>query len=269
MVNELLGMNTSKKLEGEDIRSQITTMVNFIRKDFRSIHEEFKKYNLKVAKDLRTRWKKERRKNEKNEEKTIKIIENWISMEGKISVKRLHKWKLTEIEIAAQRLERWKEMKKEYRLIALNKLTATWYDRIWKLRSDLSLITAIYEYSEIDEIFHSDTDIKPHLDFKPVVLRMRAPKKPTKKTFKINDLEYDIGDAYLEMIKPLEEWTVETKKMVDKLSGVRAKQTLKTKIKRYKDTFIAREYMSVYAQSLVPRTDGIILNGNESNNIAI
>ena len=265
MTNELLGMNTSKKLQGDDIRSQITSMVNFIRKDFRSIPEEFKNYNLRVAKDLKTRWEKDkkRKKYEKNEDKTLKVITNWKLMEDKISEKRLRKWSSTEINIAIQRLERWKEMKKEYRLIALNKLTADWYDRIWKLRAKLSLITAIYEYSEIEEIFHSDSDIKPQLDIKPIVLRMRAPKKPSKKAFTVDDLKYDIGDAYLEMIKPLEDWVVETKIKVDKLSGVRAKQTLKTKIKRYKDTFIAREYMSVYAQSLVPRTDGIALNGNE------
>ncbi len=265
MANELLGMNTSQKLQDDVIRSQITTMVNFIKKDFKSIPEEFKKYNLRVANDLRTRWDKdkERRKYEKSEEKTIKIVESWKLMKDKDSEKRMQKWKLMADEIAVKRLERWREMKKEFRLIALNKLTATWYDRIWKLRSDLSLITAIYEYSEIEEIFHSDADIKPQLDLKPVVLRMRAPKKPTKKSFKVIDLKFDIGDAYLEMIKPLEDWTVETKTMVDKLSGVRAKQTLKTKIKRYKDTLMAREYMSVYAQSLVPRTEGIVLNGTE------
>ena len=144
-------------------------------------------------------------------------------------------------------------MKKKYRLTGLDFLNEYFYDELWKLRSELSLIAAIYEFSEIDKIMHQQISPRDKIESTPVVLRLNGPRKPSKKTFTKKDLYYDIGEAYLTMVKPLEEWADGIKNKLDKLSIINKEPDLKGKIEQYKRAYTARDYMTVFVQALSKR----------------
>ncbi|MCY3410938.1 MAG: hypothetical protein INQ03_04790 [Candidatus Heimdallarchaeota archaeon] len=222
MTSELISDASLDKLEGDVIRAKISEKVRQVKKDFRLLHYEFTRFNENLASKLEVQWKKE---------------------------------EINKGERASARLSRWREMAKYYRSQALAELSDFWYDRFWLMRSEVALITSIYELSGLKTIpeFMKKWEPKEFPELKPLVMRMGGPRKPKGKKFGVSDLSYDINAAYLQMIKPLEDWLLETAKLVENLKEVKKKQTVATKIKRYQESLYVREYLTVLCQAVAPR----------------
>ncbi|MHA2092567.1 MAG: hypothetical protein ACW98K_17110 [Candidatus Kariarchaeaceae archaeon] len=227
MAENLFGQLKVESVNREDIRDIVSGRVTALRTKFRTIPLQLQNFHLQVADQLRKQWSQEEKefKREKKREKPL------------------------------ARLTRWKEKVKTFRLIGLTEVSKKWYPILWKLRSDMALISAMYEFSEIESISLVKEDLKPNQlkNLKPIVMRMKGPRKPTKKNILLRDLRYDAGDAFLEMVKPLEHFSNETKNSIDKLVAPRKKLQLKVKRKRYKDALIAREYLTLMCQATAPR----------------
>jgi hypothetical protein len=194
---------------------------------------QLKRFNRRLAEDLSSKWEEENKLFRKNNGR----------------------------ETPAQRLDRWKEMSRRYRLYALMELSERWYDTFRKLRADIALITALYQFSEIDKIPRDQEKWKSKTlqKFDSLVLRMKGPRKPSKKKYRMKDLDYDVSIAFLEMVQPLEEWAEKTKENLETLTAPQKKMTYKTKVKRFRNAVVAREYLTILTQSLAPRQKGIKL----------
>lgn len=212
-----------EKIQGDVIRAQITDKVKSIKAEFLTISKEFKRYNKKQSTKLKYRWTRDSKKRPKGQR-------------------------------AASELARLQDLSKEFRLIALQDLSKDWYDRFWYLRSEIALITSFYDFSGLHSIPEFMDNWKPRksTNFSPVVLRLNGPRKPKKK-FKLSDIKYDIVEAYLKMMKPLEDWLDKTVSVIGKLKGVKTKQTDKAKIQRYRESITAREHVTVLCQAVAPR----------------
>lgn len=222
MTVDLISDKVLSKLHGENIRNQITKKVLDIKESFKAIPEEFKEYNRNYALVLKEMWK--------------------------VEMKKLPRQQ------GPSRLENMKDIAKEFRLIALNKVAEDWYDRIWLFRSELALITALYELGAIANINEvSESWIpKNYQQLKPVVLRMSGPRKP-KNDFKVADIKYSIDKEYLKMMKPLEEWAEISATYVQKLKGINSELTKKKRIANFRPAFLAREHVTVFCQAIAPR----------------
>ena len=212
-----------EKIKGDVIRAQITEKVKSIKAEFLIISKEFKRYNKKQSTKLKHKWEKESIKRPKGQR-------------------------------AAAELARLQDLTKEYRLFALQNLSNDWYDRFWYLRSEIALITSFYDFSGLQSIPEFMVNWKPRksTNFSPVVLRLNGPRKPKKK-FKLSDITYDIVEAYLKMMKPLEDWLDKAVSVIAKLKVVKAKQSDKVKMQRYRESLTAREYITVLCQAVAPR----------------
>lgn len=234
MSGKLLGEKSFQAIEGQQIRETISEKVTFLKKKTRILPIQFKKFNERLAQKLLELWIEEDKEFRKNNKK----------------------------EKAIERYNRWKEMSKKYRLIGINELTNEWYDKLWKLRAEVAFIAAVYEYSEITEIPKSQLEWKAKQmeNISPIVLRMKGPHKPNKKKILMKDIKFNISEAYLDMIEPLVKWAELTKEKVAKLVGPRKVVTLEKKIKRYREAFLAREYLTVLCQAVAPRQDAVQLD---------
>lgn len=215
-----------------DMRDIVADRVKLLRKRYRTIPLQLSRFNLKLADEIRRQWVEENKKFRQDNKR----------------------------EKPLGRLDRWKTMVKRYRLLALNELSKNWYSRFWKLRSDTALIAAMYEFSEIENISMVKGKVKPDIlsTLKPIVLRMKVPRKPTKKKILMKDIQYDVGDAYLEMVGQLGQFASELKATIDRLVAPRKKTPIKSKLKRYQDVIIAREYLTMVCQAVAPRHDARI-----------
>ena len=90
-------------------------------------------------------------------------------------------------------------------------LSNRWYNEFRKLRGDIALITAMYQFSEIDKlpVDQIGWKAKTLANFESLVLRMKGPRKPTKKKFTMKDLDYDVGNAFLECSEALTRYTMD------------------------------------------------------------
>ncbi len=225
MKTDLISEKALAKLHGESIREQISNMVVSIKKNFKTVPFEIRQYNIEMAEMLKNKWKEE--------------------------VKKLPKQK------AIARLESLKELSKEFRLFALNKIADDWYHRLWMLRSEIALITSIYDLSGLNTIPEfNNWQPKNYPKFNPVVLRMNGPRKP-KKEFYVKDIKYNVDEAFLKMMKPLEDWIDITQKHISKLTGLKKELDTKGKISRFRKSLLAREYITVCCQAIAPRQSAI------------
>ena len=73
------------------------------------------------------------------------------------------------------RLQRWKDMTREYRTKGLGMISDAWYKIFWKLRSEISLVVALYEFSEIQAISSHKSELKQSVseEFQPLIMRAR------------------------------------------------------------------------------------------------
>ena len=237
MAESLFGQLKVESVNRDDIRDIVAGRITKLRTKFRTIPLQLSSFHLRLADQLRKRWNQEEKeyKQEKKREKPL------------------------------ERLIRWKEKTKQFRLIGLSEVSKKWYSILWKLRSDMALISAMYEFSEIENISLVKEDLKPEQlrDLKPIVMRMKGPRKPTKKKILLRDISYDVGDAFLEMVYPLQHFSKETKISIDRLIAPRKKLQLKVKRKRYQDALIAREYLTLMCQATAPRQDATRYFENE------
>ena len=227
-----------EKLDGDAIRERITSLVKEVKKEYKAYQEEFKEFNFQLAHEMNARW-------------TIEVKRG----KGKESPKK--------------RLERMKSMARKYRLEVISRLTEKWYDKFWKLRSDISLITSFYHMSAINISPILNMDWKPrNQKYNPIVLRMNGPRKPKKKKFKKSDITYDLMEAISRMLKPLEDWVDKTASKISKLKSVTKKQTIQVKRNRFRETFVARESLTVLCQAVSPRQPTKSIS-QENNNISL
>ncbi|MDH5401039.1 MAG: hypothetical protein OEY49_01000 [Candidatus Heimdallarchaeota archaeon] len=227
-----------QSFDGGIIRKNISDNVISIRKSFKLLPDQLTKSVLEISRELQTFWDQEEK-------------------EVKKELKR---------ESALAKLNRWKEKSKKYRQIGLIKLTDLWYRELWKIRSDISLITAIYQYLEVDRIPTSQKDWKTDFidELNGLVLRMKGPRKPNKSTITTKDIKYSVKSAFIEMMEPLLMWAEVTKIIVDNLTAPKNKMSYEVRIKRYRECVKAREYTTVLCQSLAPRQEGIKLLGEDT-----
>ena len=226
-----------------DMRDIVASKVKWLRKEFKLIPIKLERFNMKLAAQLKSEWDTENKefiKNNKGEK-------------------------------PLQRLNRRKLMVKDYRLKGLTAITDNWYHKLWKLRSELALVVALYEFSEIDDISQHKGEITKGVisKIKPIALRIKGPNKPSKKKILLRDIVYDFEKAFLEMIKPLEIKTIETRDLIDKLIAPTKKLKITIKKKRFKDAFVAREYLTIITQAVAPRQSGknnFDDNNKENNN---
>ncbi|OLS28302.1 MAG: hypothetical protein HeimC2_07940 [Candidatus Heimdallarchaeota archaeon LC_2] len=219
-----------------DMREIVASKVKWLRKDFNLLPIKLERFNLKLAKQLKEEWESENKEFVKN----------------------------TKGEKPLQRLERWRRMVKAYRSRGLKAVADKWYHKFWKLRSELALVVALYEFSEIEDISKQKSEITKGLisELKPLSLRIKGPRKPTKKKILIRDIKYDIEEAFLEMIQPMEIKTIETRELINKLIAPSKKLKITIKKKRFKDALIAREYLTIITQAVAPRQNAT----NNTNN---
>lgn len=233
MSKELIDDSALKPYEGDVIRKNVSDRIKYLRSKFKLMPLMIKRYNLRLADELVSKWAEEAKlqRKEKSGQKP------------------------------AARLQTWKEMARRYRLYALHELSNRWYTDLRSLRGELALVVAMYQYSEIDRIMTEEVEWKNATldEFNSLVLRMKGPKKPSAKKFKIKDIKYDVKAAFLEMMLPLEEWAEETKKRLDGLTAPKTKMTYATKLKRFRSAVKAREYLTVLTQSLAPRSESLRL----------
>lgn len=118
----------------------------------------------------------------------------------------------------------------------------------------------MYEFSEIENISMVKAKVKPDIlsTLRPIVLRMKGPRKPTKKKILMKDIQYNVGDAYLEMVSELGQFVSDLKITIDRLIAPRKKTKLKSKLKRYQDVIVTREYLTMVCQAVAPRHDSRI-----------
>ncbi|MHA2504231.1 MAG: hypothetical protein ACXAE3_15340, partial [Candidatus Kariarchaeaceae archaeon] len=185
MSKELIDESALKPYEGDVVRKKVAGKIKYLRAKYKMIPLMIKRTNLKLADELASKWAEE-----------IKLQRKEHAGEK-----------------PAQRLQRYKDMAKRYRLYALHELSNKWYATLRSLRSELALIVAMYQFSEIERIMVEQIEWKIDMldEFNSLVLRMKGPRKPAKKNFKIKDISYDVREAFLEMMLPLEEWAEETK----------------------------------------------------------
>jgi hypothetical protein len=221
-----------------DMRDIVASKVKWLRKEFKLIPLKFERYNIQLAAQLKEEWKKENKEYIKNNKR----------------------------EKPLQRLDRWKKMSKEYRSKGIAALTEMWYSKFWKLRSEIALIVALYEFSELDHISRRKHELKRGLveNLKPISLRMKGPRKPTKKKILLKDIKYDVEKSFLDMVQEIEHKTIETKELVSKLVAPTKKLKISTKVKRFKDALLAREYITIITQAVAPR-QGLIDNSQNNN----
>lgn len=233
MSGDLLDDSAMTHVDSDDIRRTIATSVKQLRSKFRLIPIQLQRYNENLAKELRSKWDEE----------------NKLFRQQKVR------------ETPTQRLQRWKDMAKRYRLYALMELTNRFYIELRQMRSELALIVAMYQFSEVETILADQVNWKQSTldDLDSLVMRIKGPRKPSKKKFGMKDIEYNVGTAYLEMIQPLLDWAAETKEKIDKLTAPRSKMKYETKYKRFKEAVVAREYLTILCQSIAPRKEGIKL----------
>ncbi|MHA2097332.1 MAG: hypothetical protein ACW99A_01490 [Candidatus Kariarchaeaceae archaeon] len=224
-----------------DMRDIVATKVKWLRKEFKLIPIRFERFNIQLAAQLKEEWVKENKKFIKNNNR----------------------------EKPLERLDRWKKMSREYRSKGIAALTEMWYTKFWKLRSEIALIVALYEFSEIDDISQRKHELKKGLDdtLKPISLRMKGPRKPSKKKILLKDITYDVEASFLEMVKEIEHKTLETRDLVIKLVAPTKKLKIQTKIKRFRDALLAREYITIITQAVAPRQGSIdnSINNNFEN----
>ena len=224
-----------------DMREIVANKVKWLRKDFKLLPIKLERFNLRLADQLNKDWDAENKEYIKNNKG----------------------------EKPLQRLERWKGMVKTYRLKGLKEVADNWYGKFWKLRSELALVVALYEFSEIEDISKHKGEITKGVmsEFKPISLRIKGPRKPSKKKILIRDIKYDFGEAFLEMIKPMEIKAIETRALIDKLVAPTKKLKIAVKKKRFKDALVAREYLTIITQAVAPRQSGINNLENNNNNV--
>ncbi|MHA2249204.1 MAG: hypothetical protein ACXAD7_02525 [Candidatus Kariarchaeaceae archaeon] len=231
VAQELFGNLQVEAINRTDIRDIVASRVKLLRKKIRMVPLKFSRFNQKLALEIQTKWDEENKafRKQKKSEKPL------------------------------DRLIRWKDMSRKYRLLSLNELTRKWYSPLWKLRSDAALIAALYEFSEVDLISKKKEQIKSESlrELKSIVLRMKGPRKPTKKKILLRDIKYNVSEAFLEMIKPLEDFAIETKTKVENLIAPRKQSAITTKIKRYLDVLFAREYLTLMCQAVAPRQKAV------------
>lgn len=221
-----------------DMRDIVASKVKNLKKQFKLIPIKFERFNIRIAAELKKEW----------------------DIEDKAYIKA------NKSEKPLVRLERWKGMTKRYRSRGIALLSENWYEPFWKLRSDMALIVALYEFSEIEKISRRKEELKTDQvrDLKPVALRMKGPRKPTKKKILIRDLYYNVEDAFLEMVRELEIKTIETRELIVKLVAPTKKLKIAIKIKRFQDAVLAREYMTLLTQAVAPRQG--MQDSTETNN---
>ncbi len=210
-----------------DMRDIVASKVKNLRKQFKLIPIKFERFNIRLAAHLKEEWDRENKEYVKKNKSEKPLV----------------------------RLERWKSMSKSYRSKGIAQLSENWYESFWRLRSDMALIVALYEFSEIEQISRRKGELKTKAvrDLKPIALRMKGPRKPTKKKILIRDLYYNIEDAFLTMVRELEIKTIETRDLIKKLVAPTKKLPIKTKIKRFQDAVLTREYLTLITQAVAPR----------------
>ena len=221
-----------ESVDKTDMRDIVADRVKLLRKRYRTIPLQLSRFNIKLADEIKKQWVEENKKFRQNNKR----------------------------EKPLDRLTRWQTMVKRYRLLALNELSSNLYSRFWKLRSDTVLIAAMYEFSEIENISMVKAKVKPDIlsTLRPIVLRMKGPRKPTKKKILMKDIQYNVGDAYLEMVSELGQFVSDLKITIDRLIAPRKKTKLKSKLKRYQDVIVTREYLTMVCQAVAPRHDSRI-----------
>jgi len=231
MSKELIDEQSLKPFKGNDLRKSIADRIKFLRGKFRLVPLQINRYNQRLADELEEKWKEENRLYRKENKR----------------------------EKPPERLARWKEMSRRYRLYGILQVSDKWYNILRKLRGEMALIVALYQFSEIDRLPDEQVDWKETTldEFDSLVLRMKGPHKPTRKNYRMKDLDYSVKDAFLEMMQPLIEWADETKKQIDSLTAPRKQMKYKTKVKRFRNAVKAREYLTVLCQSLAPRSKGL------------
>ncbi|MCE7733303.1 MAG: hypothetical protein GPJ54_00400 [Candidatus Heimdallarchaeota archaeon] len=210
-----------------DMRDIVASKVKNLRKQFKLIPLKFERFNLRLAAQLKKEWE----------------------IENKEYVKK------NKSEKPLVRLERWKAMSRSYRSKGIAQLSENWYEGFWRLRADMALIVALYEFSEIDQISRRKEELKTEAlkNLKPIALRMKGPRKPSKKKILLRDISYDVEDAFLTMVHELEIKTIETRDLISKLVAPTKKLAIKTKIKRFQDAVLTREYITLITQAVAPR----------------
>ena len=191
MSPQLVDENELKPYQEENLHLEISKLIENMKSNFETIPSELKISVNNIAKDIKIKWREEN-----NEFK-----------------------KENQDESPEERLVRWKSMTRKHRQLALLQLADIWYGKLRNIRGEIVLIGALYEYSEIEKILNSQDKWKLEIleNFDSIVLRMKGPRKPSKKNFTLSDLKYDISKAFLEMMKPLLRWSVKTQKKLKKL----------------------------------------------------
>ena len=221
-----------------DMRDIVASKVKNLRKQFKLIPIKFERFNIRLAAQLKKEWDLENKEYVKNNKSEKPLV----------------------------RLERWKAMSKRYRTKGIAQLSENWYSIFWKLRADIALIVALYEFSEIEQISKRKEDLKTDAvkKLKPIALRMKGPRKPSKKKILLKDLSYDVETAFLTMVRELENKTIETRDLIIKLVAPTKKIPIKTKIRRFQDALLAREYITLITQAVAPRQG--MYDNSENNN---
>lgn len=236
MSPQLVDENELKPYQEENLHLEISKLIENMKSNFETIPSELKISVNNIAKDIKIKWREEN-----NEFK-----------------------KENQDESPEERLVRWKSMTRKHRQLALLQLADIWYGKLRNIRGEIVLIGALYEYSEIEKILNSQDKWKLEIleNFDSIVLRMKGPRKPSKKNFTLSDLKYDISKAFLEMMKPLLRWSVKTQKKIEKIVFAEENMNDEFKLKRYQEIVITREYVTLLCQALAPRAEGIkILKG--------
>ena len=191
MSPQLVDENELKPYQEENLHLEISKLIENMKSNFEKIPSELKISVNNIAKEIKIKWREEN-----NEFK-----------------------KENQDESPEERLVRWKSMTRKHRQLALLQLADIWYGKLRNIRGEIVLIGALYEYSEIEKILNSQDKWKLEIleNFDSIVLRMKGPRKPSKKNFTLSDLKYDISKAFLEMMKPLLRWSVKTQKKIEKI----------------------------------------------------
>jgi hypothetical protein len=151
-----------KPYQEENLHLEISKLIEKMKSNFETIPSELKISVNNIAKEIKIKWREEN-----NEYK-----------------------KENQDESPEERLVRWKSMTRKHRQLALLQLADIWYGKLRNIRGEIVLIGALYEYSEIEKILNSQDKWKLEIldNFDSIVLRMKGPRKPSKKNFTLGDL---------------------------------------------------------------------------------
>lgn len=137
-------------------------------------------------------------------------------------------------------------------LVWLVDIAKTWFPKLKKVGLSKFEIKELRKFTLLkDESFDDYTDQKISKSVKSQIFKIKIPQKP--KTDFTEFRSFDLAAAFLAMMKPFEEYALMTADFIDKLIVPKKKLALKTKIKKYKESIVVREFLTVICQTVAPR----------------